>query len=150
MARSSSLATGRPLTSTSQPSAIPILVVDDEPGLRRLACQTLERAGYATLEAEDGRQALQLLEQQAGRVALVVSDIRMPNLDGIELEQICRERWPALPVVLMSGEVTRDWVVRLVRQDAHQVLRKPFLGDTLLEAVRGILQPPHGGASNLA
>jgi two-component system C4-dicarboxylate transport response regulator DctD len=141
---------GRPLTSSSQPSAIPILVVDDEPGLRRLACQTLERAGYATLEAEDGLQALRLLEQHAGRIALVVSDIRMPNLDGIELEQVCRERWPALRVVLMSGEVTRDWVVRLVRSGAHQVLRKPFLGDALLEAVRSSLHPPHGGASNLA
>jgi DNA-binding NtrC family response regulator len=144
------LPTGRPLTSTSQPSVITILVVDDEPGLRRLACQMLQRAGYATLEAEDGRQAVEVLEQQVGRVSLVVSDIRMPNLDGIELEQICRERWPALPVVLMSGEVTRDWVVRLVREGAHQVLRKPFLGDTLLEAVRSVLQPPHGGASNLA
>jgi two-component system C4-dicarboxylate transport response regulator DctD len=141
---------GRPLTSNSLPSAVPILVVDDEPGLRRLACQTLQRAGYATLEAEDGMQALQLLEQQAGCIALVVSDIRMPNLGGIELEQICRERWPGLPVVLMSGEVTRDWVVRLVRDGGHHVLRKPFLGDTLLEAVRSILQPPHGGASNLA
>lgn len=141
---------GRPLTSSSQPSAISILVVDDEPGLRRLACQTLERAGYVTLEAEDGLQALRLLEQHAGRIALVVSDIRMPNLDGIELEQVCRERWPALRVLLMSGEVTRDWVVRLVRSGAHQVLRKPFLGDALLEAVRSSLHPPHGGASNLA
>lgn len=141
---------GRPLTSSNQPSAISILVVDDEPGLRRLACQTLERAGYATFEAEDGLQALRLLEEHAGRIALVVSDIRMPNLDGIELEQVCRERWPALPVVLMSGEVTRDWVVRLLRSGAHQVLRKPFLGDALLEAVRSSLHPPHGGASNLA
>ena len=132
------------------PSAIPILVVDDEPGLRRLACQTLERAGYATLEAEDGAQALRLLEQHDGVVALVLSDIRMPNLDGIELEQICRERWPAMPVILMSGEVTRDWVARLVRQDAHPVLRKPFLPEALLVTVRSILHPPSGGASHLA
>jgi len=132
------------------PSAIPILVVDDEPGVRLLACQTLQRAGYAALEAEDGAQAVEVLERYGGVVALVVSDIRMPKLDGIELEQICRERWPALPVILMSGEVTRDWVARLVRQGAHPVLRKPFLGDTLVEMVRSILQPPSGGASNLA
>jgi DNA-binding NtrC family response regulator len=131
-------------------SAIPILVVDDEPGVRLLACQTLQRAGYAILEAEDGAQAVDMLERQNGRVALVLSDIRMPKLDGIELEQICRERWPALPVLLMSGEVTRDWVARLVRQGAQPVLRKPFLGDTLLELVRSILNSPSGGASNLA
>jgi DNA-binding NtrC family response regulator len=132
------------------PSATPILVVDDEPGLRRLACQTLERAGYATLEAEDGTQALGVLEQSGGLVALVLSDIRMPNLGGIELEQICRERWPSLPVMLMSGEVTRDWVGRLARSDAHPVLRKPFLGDTLVELVRSMLHPRSGGATHLA
>jgi two-component system C4-dicarboxylate transport response regulator DctD len=132
------------------PSALPILVVDDEPGLRRLACQTLERAGYATLEAEDGAQALRMLEQLAGGAALVLSDVRMPNLDGIELEQTCRERWPGLPVMLMSGEVTRDWVVRLVREGAHPVLRKPFLGETLLEAVRSVLHPPQGETSERA
>jgi two-component system, NtrC family, C4-dicarboxylate transport response regulator DctD len=140
----------RHLSSSSGSSPVSILVVDDEPGLRRLACQTLERAGYVTLEAEDGAQALRLLEQHARLVALVVSDIRMPQVDGIELEQTCRERWPTLPVLLMSGEVTRDWVVRLVREDALPVLRKPFLGETLLDAVRSILHPPSGGASNLA
>jgi DNA-binding NtrC family response regulator len=140
----------RPLTSSSQQSTIRILVVDDEPGLRRLACQMLERAGYATLEAEDGLEALQILERSAGLIGLVLSDIRMPNLDGVQLEQTCRERWPALPVMLMSGEVTRDWVARLVREGAHGVIRKPFGSDTLLEAIRSILDPPHGGASNLA
>ena len=50
----------------------------------------------------------------------------------------------------MSGEVTRDWVVRLVREGAHEVIRKPFQPDTLVEAVRSILQPPNGGAHNLA
>jgi DNA-binding NtrC family response regulator len=141
---------GRSLTSSSQPSSARILVVDDEPGVRHLACQTLERAGYATLEAEDGAQALRLLKEHAGLIALVLSDIRMPNLDGVELEQTCGERWPGLPVVLMSGEVTRDWVARLVREGGHQIIRKPFLRDTLLDAVRSVLDPPHGGASNLA
>jgi DNA-binding NtrC family response regulator len=141
---------GRPLTSSSQSSTTCVLVVDDEPGLRRLACQMLEQAGYATLEAEDGLEALRLLEQSAGAIALVLSDIRMPNLDGVQLEQTCRDRWPTLPVVLMSGEVTRDWVARLVRERAHQVIRKPFLRDTLLEAVRSALHPPQGGASHLA
>jgi CheY-like chemotaxis protein len=132
------------------PPAFPILVVDDEPGLRRLARQTLERGGYVALEAEDGLEALGILEQHAGAVALILTDIRMPHLDGIELEQTCRERWPTLPVLLMSGEVTRDWVARLVREGAHPVLRKPFQSETLLDAVRAALQPPTGEASNLA
>jgi CheY-like chemotaxis protein len=130
--------------------ALPILVVDDEPGVRRLACQALERGGYVALEAEDGAQALRILEQHAGAVALVLTDIRMPRLDGIELEQTCRERWPSLPVMLMSGEVTRDWIARLVRGAHPPVLRKPFLSETLLDAIRAVLHPPSGGASSLA
>jgi hypothetical protein len=50
----------------------------------------------------------------------------------------------------MSGEVTRDWVVRLVREGAHQVIRKPFQPGTLVQAIRSILEPPNGGAHNLA
>ena len=82
--------------------------------------------------------------------ALVLSDIRMPKVDGVQLERTCRDRWPGFPVLLMSGEVTRDWVVRLVRDGAHEVIRKPFQPDTLVEAVRSILQPPNGGTHNLA
>ena len=136
--------------TTDPTTAAYILVVDDEPGVRRLACQTLQRAGYATLEAEDGAEALRILECAAPPVRLVLSDIRMPKLDGVQLERTCRDRWPGLPVLLMSGEVTRDWVVRLVRDGAHEVIRKPFQPDTLVEAVRSILQPPNGGAHNLA
>jgi len=126
-----------------------ILVVDDEPGVRRLACQTLQRAGYATLEAADGAEALRILECAGPPIGLVLSDIRMPRMDGVQLEQACRDRWPGLPVLLMSGEVTRDWVVRLVREGAHQVIRKPFQADTLLEVVRSILEAPDGGPQKM-
>jgi DNA-binding NtrC family response regulator len=127
-----------------------ILVVDDEPGVRRLACQALEREGFVTIEAEDGAEALRILEQQPQLIELVLSDIRMPRVDGVQLERTCRERWPALPVVLMSGEVTRDWVVRLVREGTHQVIRKPFQPGTLIHAIRSILEPPNGGAHDQA
>lgn len=139
------------MVPSSNPSiAACILVVDDEPGVRRLACQTLQRGGYATIEAGDGAEALQILECATPPIALVLSDIRMPHVDGVQLERTCRERWPTLPVLLMSGEVTRDWVVRLVREGAHQVIRKPFQADTLVQAVRTILEPPNGEAHDLA
>ena len=137
-----------PASSTS--AAAYILVVDDEPGVRRLACQSLERGGYATIEAEDGEAALRILECAAPPIRLVLSDIRMPRLDGVQLERACRIRWPGLPIILMSGEVTRDWVVRLVREAGHEVIRKPFQPDTLLQAVRSLLEPPDGGEHLLA
>jgi DNA-binding NtrC family response regulator len=141
---------GGVVPTPDRPHPVCILVVDDEPGVRRLACQALEREGFVTIEAEDGAEALRILEQQTPLIELVLSDIRMPRVDGVELEQTCRERWPALPVVLMSGEVTRDWVVRLVREGTHQVIRKPFQPGALVHAIRSILEPPNGGAHDRA
>ena len=69
--------------SPADPLTRIILVVDDEPAVRRLACQMLEREGYATVEAETGRQALALLVSHPGRISLVVSDVRMPDMNGL-------------------------------------------------------------------
>jgi DNA-binding NtrC family response regulator len=126
------------VSSPGPPQRI-ILVVDDEPGVRRLACQMLEREGFKTIEAETGRQALAALVSHPGRVSLVVSDVRMPEMNGVELEQAIREEWPALPVILISGEITREWVLRLVREVPLRLLRKPFDQGELLEKVRELL-----------
>jgi DNA-binding NtrC family response regulator len=116
-----------------------ILVVDDEPGVRRLACQMLEREGYGTMEAGDGREALALLSADPSRVALVLTDVRMPHMNGMQLEEAIRDEWPRLPVILMSGEVTREWIARLVREEPLRVLRKPFDPAELVEKVRALL-----------
>ena len=63
----------------------------------------------------------------------------MPEMNGLELEHAIRDSWPALPVILMSGEVTREWVVRLVREVPLRLLRKPFEREELLEKVRELL-----------
>ena len=58
--------------------------------MRRFACQVLEREGFTTIEAADGAEALRIVEHAAPAIALVLSDIRMPKLDGIQLERTCR------------------------------------------------------------
>jgi DNA-binding NtrC family response regulator len=128
--------------ATSQDSVI--LVVDDEPGVRQLACGVLEQTGYRTLEAEDGHEALELLSRPPAPIALVLSDIRMPKLNGMELERIIRQRWPTLPVLLMSGEMTREWVVR-VREHSLYLLRKPFRSRDLLDSVKELIEPDTTG-----
>jgi two-component system cell cycle sensor histidine kinase/response regulator CckA len=125
--------------SSPDPPLRIILVVDDEPGVRRLACQMLEREGFKTIEAETGRQAFAALVSHPGRISLVVSDVRMPDMNGIELEQAIREEWPALPVILISGEITREWILRLAREVPLRLLRKPFEQGELLEKVRELL-----------
>ena len=117
-----------------------ILVVEDEPAVRRLACQVLQRHGYKTVEAGDGAEALAILSSSETPIGVVLTDIRMPNLNGLELERTIRERWPAIPVLFMSGEVTREWVVKAVRDHAVNLLRKPFTAEDLLEALQEVLQ----------
>jgi DNA-binding NtrC family response regulator len=60
-------------------------------------------------------------------------------MNGLELEQAIREEWPALPVILISGEITREWVLRLVREVPLRLLRKPFEQGELMGKVRELL-----------
>ena len=117
-----------------------ILVVDDEPGVRQLACRILEDHGYHTLQAGDGSEALELLGRAAESVAMVLTDIRMPSVSGLELERMMRARWPSIPVLLMSGETTQEWITQVIRDRALHMLRKPFTVEVLLDAVREILE----------
>ena len=117
-----------------------ILVVDDEPGVRQLACRMLEEHGYRTLQAGDGSDALELLTGAAESVAMVLTDIRMPTVSGLELERMMCARWPGIPVLLMSGETTQEWIAQVVRDRALHMLRKPFTAEILLQAVREILE----------
>jgi two-component system, cell cycle sensor histidine kinase and response regulator CckA len=115
-------------------------VVDDEEGVRSLACRILEDHGHRTLQAGDGSEALELLARGAESIAMVLTDIRMPTVSGLELERMMRARWPSIPVLLMSGETTQEWITQVIRDRALHMLRKPFTGEILLEAVREILE----------
>jgi len=116
-----------------------ILIVDDEAGVRRLAGQILQRGGYRALEAADGVEALKILSAPPSLIALVLTDVRMPNMNGLELERVVHQRWPGLPVLLMSGEITKEWVSETLGTRALDIIRKPFLGEHLLEVVHDLL-----------
>jgi DNA-binding NtrC family response regulator len=124
---------------TSASTSITILIVEDEAGVRRLITQLLQRHGFSTVAAEDGREAIAVLSAAERPISLVLTDIRMPNINGLELERLVRERWPGLPVLLMSGEVTREWVVEVVHDPTIRLLRKPFTPEDLFEAVHETL-----------
>ena len=110
-----------------------ILVVEDEPFVRDLIRYILETAGYAVLTAADGEQALQVSRTFPTTIHLLVSDVLMPKLGGMELcEQILRER-PALKVLLMSGTVVEQ------PREGVAFLRKPFRAEILRDHVRRLL-----------
>ena len=101
-----------------------ILVVDDSPDIRRIVARALIDARYAVLEAEDGARALQILEREGVDIDLVLTDIKMPRVDGVELGRRIADRKWQVPVIYMSGG-TGDGLVA-------PLLRKPFSMDTLM------------------
>src|SRR4051812_48871739 len=85
------------------PSLPTVLVVDDEPGIRQFIGEVLDDDGYPVRTAEDGIAALAELEQ--GGIDVVLADVCLPRLDGITLVRQVRQRYPTLPIVLMSALV---------------------------------------------
>ncbi len=114
---------------------IHILVVDDEPLIRRFAARVLEQEGYLVLEAPDGAEALNLVRARAGRFAVVVSDIVMPRLNGVELLQAVSTSHPELPFILMTGYAVAE-LTELGIAAPCATLAKPFPAERLLEEVR--------------
>ena len=112
-----------------------VLVVDDEPTVRRFACRVLREAGYGVREAADGLDALSLVRSGVVDLDAVVSDIVMPRMNGVELLQSLSLERPRLPVILMSG-YDMNQLTRLGIVGPCGVLSKPFPPDLLLAEVR--------------
>jgi Response regulator containing CheY-like receiver, AAA-type ATPase, and DNA-binding domains len=122
------------------PEPLNILVVEDDLQLRDALCLTLECAGHHVMGAADGPAALHLLEREAFN--LVVSDLRMQPMDGIELLKAIRGSEPHLPVLLMTAFGDVDKAVSAMRAGACDFLLKPFEPKVLLEHVaRHAAQP---------
>jgi two-component system cell cycle sensor histidine kinase/response regulator CckA len=102
-----------------------VLVVDDEPSVRRWVRRQLERAGMRVFEAEDGCLAMQALERERGAIGVVVMDLDMPELDGERAFAALRELDPGLPVVILSGLCDEPCRRRLELAGARAVLEKP-------------------------
>ncbi len=113
-----------------------VLVVEDEDALRANIRRLLEAAGYQVIEAPNGASALQLLDDStAPPVGLVLTDLRMPIMDGRQLASALARRRPSLPIVFMSGFTAQLMDLRLVSPNLA-FLAKPFRDQDLLAAVR--------------
>jgi two-component system cell cycle sensor histidine kinase/response regulator CckA len=127
-------------------SVVSVLVVDDETAVRRFACRVLERAGYGIFEATDGVEALELIQGLTGALEVVVSDIVMPRMNGVQLMQSLSVSQPNLPVILMSGYATTA-LSELGIATPCSILPKPFSAERLLAEVDRCVRRPDGGSS---
>jgi PAS domain S-box-containing protein len=116
-----------------------ILVVEDDAAVRNAVCRVLERRGYAVMQSHNGEQALTALASVSETVDLVISDIVMPEMSGLELRDRLRVMRPTVPVLLMSG-YSQEAITRLGnRESLGPLIEKPFTVDALLENVRSVL-----------
>jgi two-component system, cell cycle sensor histidine kinase and response regulator CckA len=116
-----------------------VLVVDDELTVRQLVGRVLQADGWRVLEAEHGRDALAVLESHAPAIALVLSDVLMPEMNGPELAREASRRWPAMPFLFMSGFAGDDMLEHGQLAPETPLLRKPFMPATLTTAIRALL-----------
>jgi two-component system C4-dicarboxylate transport response regulator DctD len=121
------------MTNTDQ-AAVPVLLIDDEKHIRLAAGQTLELDGYdvQTLECAEG--VLELIDQ--GWPGVIVTDINLPGLNGLELMRQVRDVDPELPVILITGHGDISMAVSAIREGAYDFIEKPFASDFLLDTVR--------------
>ncbi len=124
-----------------------ILLVDDDDDLRSVLERVLVRSGFTVLAARDGSQGLKILGSQ--KVDLMVTDIIMPDVEGVELILKARKERPGLPIIAMSagGRLKADGYLKMAKAcGANQILEKPFGIESLIQEVRRLL-PPAGGNS---
>jgi CheY-like chemotaxis protein len=113
-----------------------ILVIDDNPEFREILRTHLEANGHRTVLANNGEQGLALLEREA--IDIVLTDILMPQRDGVEVLREAKRRWPGLPVIAISGGGwigANELLGMAERLGADQVLQKPVRRDDLIRAV---------------
>ena len=113
-----------------------VLLIDDEPMVRKIVRKMLERQGHTVVEAENGR--IGLAELQKRPFDLVVTDIVMPEVEGLEVLMSVRQHHPSLPVVVMSGTghaLALKSLELASKLGATAVLQKPFASDALAQAI---------------
>lgn len=114
-----------------------ILLVEDEALLRELIMENLQDAGYCVFEASDGRSGLEVLQSDQ-HIDLLLSDIKLPDIDGYQVAQAGKELRPALKVILMTGYAPSPLPPSL-KSTVYQVLQKPFALEALTGRIAGAL-----------
>jgi DNA-binding NtrC family response regulator len=131
-------------------SGVCVLVVDDEDSVRRFASRVLARDGCTVIEAKDGAEALELFKDNGHPPAdIVVSDIVMPRLNGVELMAAISVSHPGIPVILMSGYASAALSEMGIATPCG-ILTKPFQAERLLAEVHRCVGGRRGGGSSAA
>jgi len=117
------------------PASASILVAEDDSTIRELVCRVLTRSGFNVAAGGSAREALESLELLGRRPDLLLTDVIMPDTNGVEFARILRARHPMLPVIFMSGYHDLDGMPTTETESADRLLQKPVSPEALLRAV---------------
>ncbi len=119
-----------------------VLVVDDESDVRKVVRMTVEKAGYDVIEAEDGEQAIKEIKKGEHSIllSLIITDIRMPNRNGIDVINYYRKEWPSVPVIVLTGFPNLDMAIAMLRHGVVDYLVKPIEAEKLRASVAQALE----------
>ena len=116
-----------------------ILVVDDEPGILKYVEDILLPAGYQFFSASGGEEALKVAELNKEKIDLLLTDINMPGVDGLELAKLFQRKYPETKIILMSGYMLSDETVTEIGGREVVFLPKPFTPNELTDTLNGLL-----------
>ncbi len=122
-----------------------VLVVDDEEMVRIIMVQVLQDNGYTVLEASDGLEALRIAKEHTGRIDLLLTDVKMPGMNGLELAARLLSNRPEMTVLYVSGHADSTRQIQLqegqfIIEPGANFLHKPFSPDGLLQKVRHVME----------
>jgi len=114
-----------------------VLVVDDEPDARKVVRMTLEKAGYDVVEAEDGEKAIEEIKKGEHSILLnlIITDIRMPNMNGIDVINYYRQEWARIPLIVLTGFPDLDMATAMLHHGVVDYLVKPVEAEELKASV---------------
>ena len=119
-------------------SGLRVLLVEDDDDNRELMAEVLESSGYAVLTAASGQEGLQTLSEHP--IDVVVTDVGMPGMGGLEMARAAKTIAPAVPVVIVTGWAEREDIARARGREVDAVLIKPVDPDALTSAVADVLR----------
>ena len=136
--------TATPSRTSDEPAGPPtILLVDDDVTVLEVTREFLHQAGFRTLVAVDGRRGEMTFHEHQREIALVIADLTMPHMNGVEMVKALRARGAEVPVILVSGAdaMTREMALTEVGPDSVTMMTKPFLMKELMHAIDRHLRP---------
>jgi DNA-binding NtrC family response regulator len=113
-----------------------LLVVDDDVGVRRFIVRSLKDNGFRVIEAAEAAEGLEILRTEAGAIDLVITDVVMPRMGGLDLAAELDRCYPDLKILYISGYTDSIAIAGIAQRAPHLVLLKPFTKEMLLDSVR--------------